>query len=92
LVLQVRARRSINQKAGDETVSQEKDVKSNLVGGNGLPRVRKSKLLIVDLVESERIAKSGMLVILYKSELISVLLFCLAGPSLEFLSSMHFRV
>ncbi|KAL9365569.1 hypothetical protein Peur_043442 [Populus x canadensis] len=58
-ILMVRARRSINQKAGDETVSQEKDVKSNLVGGNGLPRVRKSKLLIVDLVESERIAKSG---------------------------------
>jgi hypothetical protein len=38
LILQVHARRSINQKAGDETVSQEKDVKSNLVGGNGLPR------------------------------------------------------
>jgi hypothetical protein len=92
LVLQVHVRRSINQKAGDETASQEKDVKSNLAGGNGLPRVRKSKLLVVDLAGSERLDKSGMLVILYKSELISVLLFCLAGPSLEFLSSIHFRV
>ncbi|KAJ6986823.1 kinesin-like protein KIN-UC [Populus alba x Populus x berolinensis] len=58
-ILMVHARRSINQKAGDETVSQEKDVKSNLVGGNGLPRVRKSKLLIVDLAGSETLEKSG---------------------------------
>ncbi|KAL3579364.1 hypothetical protein D5086_020868 [Populus alba] len=36
-----------------------KDVKSNLSGGNGIPRVRKSKLLIVDLAGSERLDKSG---------------------------------
>jgi len=69
LVLQVYVRRSINQKAEDETTSQEKDVKSNLSGGNGIPRVRKSKLLIVDLAGSERLDKSGMLVILSKSKL-----------------------
>ncbi|KAG6760399.1 hypothetical protein POTOM_036917 [Populus tomentosa] len=59
LVLQVSVRRSINQKAEDDTTSQEKDVKSNLSGGNGIPRVRKSKLLIVDLAGSERLDKSG---------------------------------
>ena len=69
MVLQVYVRRSINQKAEDETTSQEKDVKSNISGGNGIPRVRKSKLLIVDLAGSERLDKSGMLVILYKSKL-----------------------
>ncbi|RQO94125.1 hypothetical protein POPTR_008G035400v4 [Populus trichocarpa] len=58
-ILMVHVRRSINQKAGDETASQEKDVKSNLAGGNGLPRVRKSKLLVVDLAGSERLDKSG---------------------------------
>ncbi|KAL9351461.1 hypothetical protein Peur_054141 [Populus x canadensis] len=58
-ILMVYVRRSINQKAEDETTSQEKDVKSNLSGGNGIPRVRKSKLLIVDLAGSERLDKSG---------------------------------
>ncbi|KAF9674909.1 hypothetical protein SADUNF_Sadunf10G0176400 [Salix dunnii] len=57
--IQVHVRRSINQKAEDATTSQEKDVKSNLSGGNGIPRVRKSKLLIVDLAGSERLDKSG---------------------------------
>ncbi|KAH8497339.1 hypothetical protein H0E87_019857 [Populus deltoides] len=58
-ILMVYVRRSINQKAEDETTSQEKDVKSNLSDGNGIPRVRKSKLLIVDLAGSERLDKSG---------------------------------
>ncbi|KAJ6773012.1 CENTROMERE PROTEIN E [Salix koriyanagi] len=58
-ILMVHVRRSINQKAEDATTSQENDVKSNLSGGNGIPRVRKSKLLIVDLAGSERLDKSG---------------------------------
>ncbi|KAJ6720233.1 CENTROMERE PROTEIN E [Salix viminalis] len=58
-ILMVQVRRSINQKAEDATTSQENDVKSNLSGGNGIPRVRKSKLLIVDLAGSERLDKSG---------------------------------
>ncbi|KAJ6892465.1 kinesin-like protein KIN-UC isoform X2 [Populus alba x Populus x berolinensis] len=58
-ILMVYVRRSVNQKAEDETTSEEKDVKSNLSGGNGIPRVRKSKLLIVDLAGSERLDKSG---------------------------------
>ena len=75
-------RRSINQKAEDATTSQEKDVKSNLSGGNGTPRVRKSKLLIVDLAGSERLDKSGMLVILCSQSHQCVHLFCLAGTQL----------
>ncbi|CAK7325416.1 unnamed protein product [Dovyalis caffra] len=58
-ILMVYVRRSLNQKAEDEIASQEKDVKSNLAGCNGIPRVRKSKLLIVDLAGSERLDKSG---------------------------------
>lgn len=84
MVLQVHVRRSINQKAEDATTSQENDVKSNLSGGNGIPRVRKSKLLIVDLAGSERLDKSGMLVILYSQSYQCLHLFCLASVRIFF--------
>ncbi|XP_057991778.1 kinesin-like protein KIN-UC isoform X2 [Hevea brasiliensis] len=55
-ILMVYVRRSIHQKL-DEINSQ--DMTTDLAGGNGIPRVRKSKLLIVDLAGSERLDKSG---------------------------------
>lgn len=33
----------------------------DILGGNGIPMIRKSKLLVVDLAGSERINKSGLL-------------------------------
>ncbi|XP_015581130.1 kinesin-like protein KIN-UC isoform X4 [Ricinus communis] len=56
-ILMVYVRRSIHQKLEDETTSQ--DSKSDLPSSNGIPRVRKGKLLIVDLAGSERLDKSG---------------------------------
>nr|XP_023912109.1 kinesin-like protein KIN-UC isoform X3 [Quercus suber] len=58
-ILMVHIRRSIHEKVNDEINSQEKGTKSDLFDGNGIPIVRKSKLLIVDLAGSERIDKSG---------------------------------
>uniref|UniRef100_A0A2C9VY08 Kinesin-like protein n=1 Tax=Manihot esculenta TaxID=3983 RepID=A0A2C9VY08_MANES len=55
-ILMVYVRRSIHQKV-DEINAQ--GTMTDLVGGNGIPRVRKSKLLIVDLAGSERLDKSG---------------------------------
>ncbi|XP_075671192.1 kinesin-like protein KIN-UC isoform X3 [Castanea sativa] len=58
-ILMVHIRRSVHEKGNDEINSQEKGTKSDLFDGNGIPIVRKSKLLIVDLAGSERIDKSG---------------------------------
>ncbi|XP_050250047.1 kinesin-like protein KIN-UC isoform X2 [Quercus robur] len=58
-ILMVHIRRSVHEKVNDEINSQEKGTKSDLFDGNGIPIVRKSKLLIVDLAGSERIDKSG---------------------------------
>ncbi|KAL4621528.1 hypothetical protein ACB092_06G234800 [Castanea dentata] len=58
-ILMVHIRRSVHEKGNDEIDSQEKGTKSDLFDGNGIPIVRKSKLLIVDLAGSERIDKSG---------------------------------
>ncbi|XP_020536971.1 kinesin-like protein KIN-UC isoform X2 [Jatropha curcas] len=55
-ILMVYVRRSIHQNV-DEINSQ--DEKTELPGINGIPRVRKSKLLLVDLAGSERLDKSG---------------------------------
>lgn len=63
--LQVHIRRSIHEKVNDEINSQEKGTKSDLFDGNGIPIVRKSKLLIVDLAGSERIDKSGLSFIVF---------------------------
>ena len=40
--------------------SQGNDNAVDILGGNGVPMIRKSKLLIVDLAGSERINKSGL--------------------------------
>lgn len=55
---QVYIRRSVHEII-DKITSQEKDA-AELPGGNHIPVVRKSKLLIVDLAGSERIDKSGI--------------------------------
>ena len=57
-------RRSFNEKVEYE-VSQEKDTRNGISGGNVIPTVRKSKLLIVDLAGSERIDKSGLLFLMW---------------------------
>lgn len=51
--IQVFVRRSVQEKSTDEITSQEK------ASRNGLPIIRRSKLLIVDLAGSERVDKSG---------------------------------
>ncbi|KAK9283707.1 hypothetical protein L1049_011957 [Liquidambar formosana] len=58
-ILMVSVRRSFNEKVEYEVSSQEKDTRNGISGGNVIPTVRKSKLLIVDLAGSERIDKSG---------------------------------
>uniref|UniRef100_A0A5B7C3W1 Protein ARMADILLO REPEAT KINESIN1 n=1 Tax=Davidia involucrata TaxID=16924 RepID=A0A5B7C3W1_DAVIN len=58
-ILMVYVRRSAHEKEANDISSQEKDTKSDLPGGHGIPTVRKSKLLIVDLAGSERLDKSG---------------------------------
>ncbi|KAK9283671.1 hypothetical protein L1049_011921 [Liquidambar formosana] len=58
-ILMVFVRRSFNEKVVDEVSSREKDTRSGISGGNVIPTVRKSKLLIVDLEGFERIDKSG---------------------------------
>ncbi|KAJ8766097.1 hypothetical protein K2173_020613 [Erythroxylum novogranatense] len=58
-ILMVYVRRPIHQDAEDEIFPRDEDRSSDLTGGNGIPRVRKSKLLIVDLAGSERLDKSG---------------------------------
>lgn len=66
LILQVYVRRHAHEKEETEFSLQVKDTRSDLpTAGNGIPTVRKSKLLIVDLAGSERLDKSGMLVINY---------------------------
>lgn len=55
----------MHEKVNDEINSQEKGTKSDLFDGNGIPIVRKSKLLIVDLAGSERIDKSGLSFIVF---------------------------
>lgn len=57
--VQVFVRRSVQEKSTDEITSQEK------ASGNGLPIIRRSKLLIVDLAGSERVDKSGASSTLY---------------------------
>nr|XP_011469637.1 PREDICTED: armadillo repeat-containing kinesin-like protein 1 isoform X2 [Fragaria vesca subsp. vesca] len=52
-ILMVFIRRSVEEKSTDEIISQEKALR------NGLPIIRRSKLLIVDLAGSERVDKSG---------------------------------
>ncbi|XP_061996612.1 kinesin-like protein KIN-UC isoform X1 [Rosa rugosa] len=52
-ILMVFIRRSVEDKSTDEIISQEK------ASRNGLPIIRRSKLLIVDLAGSERVDKSG---------------------------------
>ncbi|XP_065870855.1 kinesin-like protein KIN-UC isoform X2 [Euphorbia lathyris] len=56
-ILLVYLRRSIHQKVEDDIPPQDR--KTDALGSNGIPRVRKSKLLIVDLAGSERVDKSG---------------------------------
>ncbi|XP_057979199.1 kinesin-like protein KIN-UC isoform X2 [Malania oleifera] len=58
-ILMVNVRRSFSERVDNEIVSQEKHIKRELYGGNGIHTVRKSKLLIVDLAGSERLDKSG---------------------------------
>ncbi|KAM7265673.1 hypothetical protein ACFE04_003356 [Oxalis oulophora] len=58
-ILMVYVRRSANRKTEDEITSQEKDINSRSPHAEGVPIVRKSKLLIVDLAGSERVNKSG---------------------------------
>ncbi|EXB96208.1 Armadillo repeat-containing kinesin-like protein 1 [Morus notabilis] len=55
-ILMVYVRRPVHENAKDGPTSQEKVSSS---GSNGIPVVRKSKLLIVDLAGSERLDKSG---------------------------------
>ncbi|KAJ4834636.1 hypothetical protein Tsubulata_020203 [Turnera subulata] len=57
-ILMVYVRRSVNQRTEDG-ITPEENLVTNLQVGNGIPRVRKSKLLIVDLAGSERLDKSG---------------------------------
>ena len=45
--------------------SQGNDNAVDILGGNGVPMIRKSKLLIVDLAGSERINKSGLFFFFY---------------------------
>lgn len=58
-ILMVFVRKSINENVKDQVFSQEKVTRSGIPGSNGIPTVRKSKLLIVDLAGSERLDKSG---------------------------------
>ncbi|KAF8395265.1 hypothetical protein HHK36_019207 [Tetracentron sinense] len=58
-ILMVYIRRSVHGKVENESSSTEKDSRSDILGGNHVPTVLKSKLLIVDLAGSERIDKSG---------------------------------
>ncbi|PON34472.1 Kinesin-like protein [Trema orientale] len=55
-ILIVNVRRPVRENVKDGLISQEKDSSSS---SNGIPIVRKSKLLIVDLAGSERVDKSG---------------------------------
>lgn len=59
-VLQVNVRRPVHENVKDGDTSLEKVSSSST---NGIPIVRKSKLLIVDLAGSERVDKSGLLLI-----------------------------
>ncbi|CAI0410956.1 unnamed protein product [Linum tenue] len=53
-ILMVFVRRSVPEKSEDEI-----SVVSDLPQGNGISKIRKSKMLIVDLAGSERVDKSG---------------------------------
>ncbi|PON32787.1 Kinesin-like protein [Parasponia andersonii] len=55
-ILIVNVRRPVHENVKDGLISQEKVSSSS---SNGIPIVRKSKLLIVDLAGSERVDKSG---------------------------------
>ena len=58
---QVYVRRAVSKRNEDMTASQgnANDHAIDILGGNGIPMIRKSKLLVVDLAGSERINKSG---------------------------------
>ncbi|KAG7016334.1 Kinesin-like protein KIN-UC [Cucurbita argyrosperma subsp. argyrosperma] len=58
-ILMVYVRRAISKRIEDMTASHGNDNAVDILGGNGVPMIRKSKLLIVDLAGSERINKSG---------------------------------
>nr|QWT43297.1 kinesin-related protein KIN1C [Citrullus lanatus] len=60
-ILMVYVRRAVSKRNEDMTASQVNmnDNAVDILGGNGIPMIRKSKLLVVDLAGSERINKSG---------------------------------
>ncbi|XP_022134077.1 kinesin-like protein KIN-UC isoform X2 [Momordica charantia] len=58
-ILMVYVRRAVSKRIEDRTISLENDNAVDVLGGDGIPIVRKSKLLVVDLAGSERINKSG---------------------------------
>ncbi|KGN47845.1 kinesin-like protein KIN-UC [Cucumis sativus] len=60
-ILMVYVRRAVSKRNEDMTASQgnANDHAIDILGGNGIPMIRKSKLLVVDLAGSERINKSG---------------------------------
>ncbi|KAI7987269.1 Kinesin-like protein KIN-UC [Camellia lanceoleosa] len=57
-ILMVHVRRAVHEEDNDAPF-HEKDSKRDLSNGHGIPTVRKSKQLIVDLARSERLNKSG---------------------------------
>ncbi|XP_022923750.1 kinesin-like protein KIN-UC isoform X1 [Cucurbita moschata] len=58
-ILMVYVRRAASKKNEDMATTQGHDHTVDFLGGNGIPMIRKSKLLVVDLAGSERINKSG---------------------------------
>ncbi|XP_038885517.1 kinesin-like protein KIN-UC [Benincasa hispida] len=60
-ILMVYVRRAVSKRNEDMTAFQGNvnDHAIDILGGNGIPMIRKSKLLVVDLAGSERINKSG---------------------------------
>ncbi|KAL5569393.1 hypothetical protein UlMin_025968 [Ulmus minor] len=58
-ILMVCVRRPVRENVYNGITSGENVSRTNSSGSNGIPKVRKSKLLIVDLAGSERLDKSG---------------------------------